>query len=111
MNLRAAIEAQLSDPSLDPEAIAAAADVTVRYANAVLAEQKTSIMRLVRDRRLTNCRRALEDPSQIRRTISEIAYSQGFSDMTHFGRIFAEAYGLLPRDYRKSHRRIERRPQ
>jgi hypothetical protein len=41
---------------------------------AVLAEDETSIMRLVRARRLDRCRRALEDTSQTHRTVSEIAY-------------------------------------
>jgi AraC-like DNA-binding protein len=96
MKLRAAIEARLTDPTLDIKTVAAAAGVSVRYANAVLAEQNTSIMRLVMTRRLVRCRRALEDPSQAHRTVSEIAYGWGFSDMTHFGRKFRAAYGLLP---------------
>jgi AraC family transcriptional activator of tynA and feaB len=106
MKLRAAIEARLTDPTLDIKTVAAAAGVSVRYANAVLAEQNSSIMRLVMTRRLTHCRRALEDPSQAPRTVSEIAYGWGFSDMTHFGRKFRAAYGLLPTDYRRHARGI-----
>jgi AraC family transcriptional regulator, positive regulator of tynA and feaB len=100
LNLRAAIEARLRDPTLDPETVAAAAGVSVRYANAVLAEDGTSIMRLVRARRLEHCRRALEDPSQAHRKVSEIGYGWGFSDMTHFGRSFRATFGLLPSEYR-----------
>lgn len=37
MNVRAAIDARLADPSLDASTVAAAAGVSVRYANAVLA--------------------------------------------------------------------------
>lgn len=101
MSVRAAIEARLTDPALEAKTVAAAAGVSVRYANAVLAEDGTSVMRLVRARRLERCRRALEDPSQSHRTVSEIAYGWGFSDMTHFGRRFRAAYGLLPSDYRR----------
>jgi AraC family transcriptional activator of tynA and feaB len=101
VSVRAAIEARLTDPTLNAETVAAAAGVSVRYANAVLAEDDTSIMRLVQARRLERCRRALEDPSQTHRTISEIAYGWGFSDMTHFGRRFREAYGVLPSEYRR----------
>jgi AraC family transcriptional activator of tynA and feaB len=101
MNVRAAIEARLTDPALDAETVAAAAGISVRYGNAVLAEDGTSIMRLVQARRLERCRRALEDPSQTGRTVSEIAYGWGFSDMTHFGRRFKAAYGLLPSAYRR----------
>jgi AraC-like DNA-binding protein len=36
--------------------------------------------------------------------VSEIAYGWGFSDMTHFGRRFKAAYGLLPSEYRRANR-------
>jgi AraC family transcriptional activator of tynA and feaB len=101
LNVRAAIESRLSDPALDAETVAAAAGVSVRYANAVLAEDGASIMRLIRARRLEHCRRALDDPSQAHRKVSEIAYSWGFSDMTHFARSFRAAFGLLPSEYRR----------
>ena len=81
--------------------MAAAAGVSVRYANAVLAKNGTSIVRLIWARRLEHCRRALEDPSQVRRTVSEIAYGWGFSDLTHFGRRFRMTYGSLPSEYRR----------
>jgi AraC family transcriptional regulator, positive regulator of tynA and feaB len=70
-------------------------------APSLLAEEGTSIMRLVRARRLEHCRRALEDPSQAHRKVSEIAYGWGFSDMTHFGRSFRATFGSLPSEYRR----------
>ncbi len=105
LQVRAAIDARLADPALDASTVAAAAGVSVRYANAVLADENTTIMRLVQARRLERCRRALEDPEQTRRTVSEIAYSWGFSDMTHFGRKFKAAYGILPSEYRRLKRK------
>jgi AraC family transcriptional activator of tynA and feaB len=96
LRVRAAIEARLCDPTLDGHTIAADAGVSVRYANAVLADENISIQRLIQARRLARCRIALEDPSQVHRTVSEIAYSWGFSDMTHFGRRFKETYGFVP---------------
>ncbi|HEV7448359.1 MAG TPA: helix-turn-helix domain-containing protein [Steroidobacteraceae bacterium] len=101
--LRSAIEKQLTNPALDPAAAAAAAGVSVRYANAVLADENTSVARLIQTRRLERCRQALCDFTQAHRSISEIAYCWGFSDMTHFGRRFRAAYGLLPSEYRKVH--------
>jgi AraC-like DNA-binding protein len=101
LKVRAAIETRLSDPALDGEAVAAAAGVSVRYANSVLAEDGTSIGRYIQERRLARCRRVLEDPQQAHRSLSQIAYGWGFSDMTHFGRSFRKAYGMLPSVYRK----------
>jgi AraC family transcriptional activator of tynA and feaB len=101
MKIRAAIDARLADPTLDAAGVARAAGVSVRYANVVLAAHEMSIRRLILQRRLMRCRRALEDPAQRHRTVSEIAYGWGFSDMTHFGRAFKAAYGLLPSEVRK----------
>lgn len=101
--VRAHIERRLSDPALDPATVAAAAGISVRYANAVLAQQDTSLARLILTRRLERCRKALGDLTQAHRSISDIAYFWGFSDMTHFGRRFRSAYGLLPSEYRRAH--------
>lgn len=101
MKVRAEIEARLSDPSTDADVIASAAGVSVKYANAILADDETSIRRLLQAGRLARCRQALEDPAQRHRSVSEIAYGWGFSDMTHFGRRFKAAYGLLPSECRR----------
>ena len=101
VELRAVIEARLADRTLDAGTVASAAGVSVRYANAVLADERTSIVQLIQARRLARCRQALEDPLQVGRTVSEIAYGWGFSDMTHFGRRFKAAYGVLPSEHRR----------
>jgi AraC family transcriptional regulator, positive regulator of tynA and feaB len=101
LSIRAAIESRLSDPNLSPMTVAAAAGISVRYANALLAQDGTSLYRLILARRLEHCRRCLEDPTQAHRTISEIAYGWGFSDMTHFSRNFKKVYGASPRDHRR----------
>jgi AraC-like DNA-binding protein len=99
-----AIESHLSDPALDPAMAAALAGISVRYANKLLSEQGTSLERLIVSRRLERCRRALEDPAQAHRTVSEIAYAWGFSDPSHFNRRFKAEYGCAPRDYRQRFR-------
>ena len=102
VKLRAEIERRLTNPALDASTVAAAAGVSIRYANAILATENTSIRRLVLQRRLERCRKALDDPHQAHRTVSDIAQSWGFSDMTHFGRQFRAAYGASPREYRRT---------
>jgi AraC-like DNA-binding protein len=103
LKLRTAIENRLMDPRLDPTAAAAAAGISVRYANHLLSQQGTSLERLIVSRRLERCRRTLEDARQSHRTISEIAYAWGFSDLSHFNRRFKAAFGCTPRDYRRRH--------
>jgi AraC family transcriptional activator of tynA and feaB len=101
LQLRTVIEARLHDPSLDPEAAAAAAGISVRYANSLLANEGQSLQRLIVSRRLERCRTALADARQAHRSVSEIAYAWGFSDQSHFTRRFRAAYGCSPSDFRK----------
>jgi AraC family transcriptional regulator, positive regulator of tynA and feaB len=102
LNIRVLIESRLTDPSLHASAVADAAGVSVRYANALLAESDMSISRLIQARRLARCRDALRDHNQAHQTISEIAFGWGFSDLTHFGRKFKKAYGMSPTEFRRS---------
>lgn len=104
-NIRSVVEARLTDPDLNAQAVADAVGISVRYANEVLSGHQTSLTRLIQARRLARCRYALEDPTQAHRTVSEIAYGWGFMDMTHFGRRFKKAYGVLPSEYQVSAKR------
>lgn len=101
MVLKMAIEARLRDPGFKPAAAAAAAGISVRYANALLAQEDTGLERYIIERRLEQCRKALLDPAQAHRPIGEIAFSWGFGDVSHFNRRFKAAYGCAPGEYRR----------
>ena len=102
LRLKATIDARLSDPNLRPAEAAAAAGISVRYANDLLAEENFSLERYIMHRRLERCRCALEDPLQSHRMIGEIAFSWGFSDHSHFTRRFRAAFGMTPGECRRS---------
>ncbi len=102
--LKAAIESRLHDPELKPAVAAAAAGISVRYANALLAEEERGLERYIIGRRLERCRRMLEDPRQVHRTIGDIAFSWGFSDLSHFIRRFKAEFGCAPGEYRRRSR-------
>ena len=101
LRLKSVIEAHLCEMDLKPAAVAAQAGISVRYANALLAQEGYSLERFILHRRLERCRRALEDRRQASRTVGEIAFAWGFSDLSHFGRRFRAAYGCAPGDYRR----------
>ena len=101
LRLKAAIDARLSDPGLKPVEAAAAAGISVRYANDLLSEEGFSIERYILRRRLVRCRSALEDALQTHRMIGEIAFSWGFSDHSHFTRRFREEFAMTPGDCRR----------
>ncbi len=98
--LRAVVEQNLRNPAFSPSMAARLAGISVRYANALLAERGTSLYRFILSQRLDRCRRALQDPAQARRTITEIARGWGFTDLPYFSRSFKAAFGMSPRDYR-----------
>ena len=101
LRLRRAVETMLSQQALRCADVAAAAGISLRYANHLLLREGTSLERLIQHRRLEKCRCALADPRQGHRSISEIAFSWGFSDASHFARSFKAAYGVSPRVYRR----------
>jgi len=104
LRLKANIEAKIRDPALRPALAAAATGISVRYANALLAEEGTSLERFIMARRLHRCRQALADPAQASRTVTDIAYSCGFSDVSHFTRRFKAQFGHSPSECRPQRR-------
>jgi AraC-like DNA-binding protein len=94
------IDAHLADPDLDPDTIARANHISVRYLHKLFQEQGTSVGSWVRERRLANCRRDLADPALAQRGVHVIARSWGFDDAAHFSKIFKASYGEPPGAYR-----------
>ena len=81
--------------------IASANHISVRYLHKLFHEEGTSVARWVRERRLDNCRRDLEDPALARRGVQAIARRWGFQDAAHFTRIFKASFGEPPGQYRR----------
>jgi len=101
LRLKTVIDANLTNANVTCEDLASAAGISVRYANQLLDAEQTSLQRLLFSRRIAKCQEALANPMQMHRQISDIAYSWGFGDVSHFGRLFKSATGLTPRDFRK----------
>ena len=94
------IEENLVDPDLNVAKIAADLGLAKRTLYKLFAEEPITISRLIWDRRLEHCRRALLDPQLEKASITEIALDRGFKDSQHFSRAFKQRFGLCPRDYR-----------
>jgi AraC-like DNA-binding protein len=100
--LKAHIRTRLADPDLSLAETAAALGISSRYVNDLLADEETSFQRHVLAERLAQCKRDLASPVLAQRHISEIAFAWGFNDLSHFGRVFREHFGMSPRDFRQS---------
>lgn len=99
--VRAFIEENLADPELTPTRIAERHRLSRRYLYRLFDEKGDSVAAFIRRRRLERCKAALTDPLQRSRSISGIAFAWGFNDASHFGRVFREAFGATPRDFRR----------
>ena len=96
------IEQQLDDEGRSPERIAAAHHISVRYINKLFEREGTSLARWIRMRRLERCRMDLEDPAKSDHSISDIAYANGFGNISSFNRAFRSRFGLSPRTLQNS---------
>ena len=90
----------LSDPALAPAEIAAAADISVRHLHRLFSNAGSKLGDCIRARRLDQCRNDLANPRLRGKTITEIAFSWGFSDSAHFSRSFRSRFGICPRIFR-----------
>lgn len=100
--IRGFIEDNLYDPDLGPDAVAAANHVSVSYLHKLFRAENTSVSRVIRERRLEQCRRDLVAPAGRGKAVGAIGAQWGFLDAAHFSRIFKATYGLSPREYRLS---------
>jgi len=94
------IEANLSNPDLNPTVLARKGRISVRYLHALFQEQGESVCRYLQRRRLEVCARILKDPLRAASSVTQIACEYGFKSSAHFCRAFRERYGMTPSDFR-----------
>ncbi len=92
----------LWDSNLDANAIAKAVNLSPRHVYELFAEDEKTLMKSVWKQRLELCRRDMTEPALRCRTIGEIAYQWGFSNVSHFSRSFKAEFGSSPREFRKN---------
>jgi AraC-like DNA-binding protein len=98
--IKAVIEERLTSPDLDPEVIAAEVRLSSRHINRLFSTEGTSLGAYLMARRHHRARTMLADPRHDHRTIGEIAFASGFSDLAHFSRTFKLRFGKSPRSFR-----------
>ena len=103
LRIRAYVDAHLGEPELSPTEIAAAHFVSKRYLHKLFEAEGISISRYVRERRLERCRRDLADPDCREYTVTSIGVRWGLPDSAHLSRLFREAFGCTPTEYRREH--------
>ena len=98
--IRLYLEEHLRDADFTTAKVAEANGITQRYLHKLFEAEGISVARLIWERRLEHCRRDLENPYYSGKSITEIAYSWGFSSSSHFSRTFKERFSMSPREVR-----------
>lgn len=99
--VKAYVMEHLRDPELTIGGIAAAMRMSPDHLSRLFRSEPVPLSRWIWQQRLDACRRDLCDPRLIQRGISDIAFSWGFNDATHFSRSFRELFGVSPREWRQ----------
>jgi AraC-like DNA-binding protein len=97
--IRRFVDENLCDPELSVTGVARALGLSPRYVQMAFADIATTPLAYIRRKRLQLAAR------QLRRqgagcNITELGFSLGFNDLSHFSRTFKARYGVGPRDYR-----------
>jgi AraC-like DNA-binding protein len=96
------VATRLGDPGLSVDSVALALNCSRRQLYNAFAEEPDGVAGYVLRRRLEACRRTLEDRGHGHRSITDIAFGFGFSNMAHFSRVFRAHLGVPPSDYRRA---------
>lgn len=95
------IESRLQDRELSPVTIGARLKQSPRSLHMLFANGPETLSRYILRRRLEESARALVNPLQGARTISEVAFNHGFSSSAHFCKVFREHFSVTPTEYRQ----------
>jgi AraC family transcriptional activator of tynA and feaB len=94
------IESSLADPCLSPLKVATRLNISVRQLYRLFEEQDDSVSRYIQQARLRGAATDLGNFQLRDKSVTEIAYTWGFSDSAHFSRSFKKQFDVAPRDYR-----------
>lgn len=90
------IQEHLRDSALDVTAIAKALGCSKRHLHTVFHDEGKTVQRYIWDLRLAECLAELTGPANPVKSVTDIAFSWGFSSSAHFSRAFRKAYGQSP---------------
>jgi len=96
------IERRLRDADLNANSVATGLGLSPRYTRMVFAPEGEGIADYIMRRRLEECASQLRNALWQGRSITDTAFTWGFSSMAHFTRAFKERFAVTPTEYRRS---------
>jgi AraC-like DNA-binding protein len=99
--IRGHVARHLRDPQLSIDGIARALNCSRRHLYNAFAGDEDTLAGYIQRQRLAACVRELREDVQGARPITEIARSCGFSNLSHFSRVFRDHAGMSPSEFRR----------
>jgi AraC-like DNA-binding protein len=96
LEIKRFIQRRLQDPELSIGQLAAAFGCSKRLLHQAFADEGMTINEYLWASRLEKCRRELDGALKGGRSITDIAFSWGFSSSSHFSRSFRSRFGYAP---------------
>ena len=97
---QAFIHDHLRDPDLSIDRISMALGCTKRYLHMLFSDRGMTVSDYIWQARLQNCRHELETHGG--KTVTDVAFSWGFSSSSHFSRVFRRYFGIVPSSIQKA---------
>src|SRR5262245_27134532 len=97
---QAFIREHLRDPDLSIDKISTALGCTKRYLHMLFSDRGMTVSDYIWHARLQNCRHELE--THAGKTVTDVAFSWGFSSSSHFSRVFRKYFGIVPSSIHKA---------
>ncbi|SMF46812.1 AraC-like ligand-binding domain-containing protein [Pseudogulbenkiania subflava] len=94
------VRQHISDIGITPDQIAAACHISTRYLHALFKDTGQTFSHWLREQRLEGARKALCHLGN-GHSLATLAYQWGFTDQSHFSRVFKQRYGCTPREERE----------
>ena len=102
--IKAFIDENLADPRLSLALIAKRMDVSLSYLHHLFKDSGESASEWIWLRRLQRCYEMITLADHAQTSITDIAYSMGFSSSSHFSNLFRETFGIRPSNFRRPRR-------
>ncbi len=98
--IKAYIDLHVRDRQLTPAFVAIAFGISTRHLHSLFQQHATTIGQYIRSLRVRGCRAALESGSAGHRSLTDLALSWGFYDLSHMTRCFKREFGMTPAEAR-----------
>jgi AraC-like DNA-binding protein len=99
--IRDIIRRHLGNPLLDPNGIAEAANISPRYLHQLFQGAELTPMQLLKQLRLQECHRRLQDPAWAMTPIKDVIAAHGYARPDQFARDFKQLFGISATQVRR----------